>query len=266
MSDHDFERPGAVVHADPAEWPYHVPPPEAPPPAQLRDEQSEDTVVVTTNAAVRRPRALGALQMVMVAGAVGALLGGIVMAAVMQPEPEAVSIPITLDTFPRTFMGADRNDLNLRDAGFGPTVERLDREFTKQLESFRFAYGGRGAVFGYGRLITLTIVDGILTPGVPREGQLDLTGRVRETRRLVSLNTPLVSCTFEPQPNLDPDRGIEELGMFSTIGHTECVLVDRARNLSLRLADNPAVEGSDSVESASAFSTELEGLHAQLIG
>lgn len=265
MSDHDFERPGALPHPDRAEWPYQVPAPDAPPPAPLREAQSEETVVVTTEA-VRRPRAPGTLQVAMAAGALGALLGGIVMAAVLQPEPEAVPIPITLDTFPRTFMGADRNDLNLRDAGFGPTVQRLDREFMKQLESFRFAYGGRGAVFGYGRLITLTIVDGILTPGVPREGQLDLTGRVRETRRLVSLNTPLVSCTFEPEPNLDPDRGIEELGQFSSIGHTECVLVDRARNLSLRLADNPAVLGSDSVESASTFSTELEGLHAQLIG
>lgn len=200
----------------------------------------------------------------LVAGVVGALLGGALVAAWMQPEPDVAPIPITLDTFPREIMGEERNDLMLRDAGFGPTVTRLDREFEDQLAAFRFAYGGRGATFGYGPRFTLTIVDGIVAPKVPREGELDLAGRVRETRRIISWNTSQVSCTFEPQPILDPDRGMEEFGEFSGIGRTDCVLVDRERNLSLRLAHSSTTKGADSVETAATFSAALEGLHEQL--
>ncbi len=202
----------------------------------------------------------------LVATVIGALLGGGVIALLMQPEPDAPSVPISLDTFPQQFMGSERNDLALRDAGFGPTVERLDKEFEDQLAAFQFAYGGRGATFGYGPRYALTIVDGILTPRVPREGELDLAGRVRETRRIISLRTSQVSCTFEPQPVLDPDRGMEEFGEFSDIGHTDCVLADRDRNLSLRLAHSPTTRGADSIETASTFSSALTNLHAQLTG
>lgn len=210
----------------------------------------------------RRPRAW---VVSLVAGVVGALLGGSFVAVMMQPEPSAVRIPITLDTFPREFMGSQRNDLELREAGFGPTVERLDDEFEEQLAAFRFAHGGRGATFGYGRLITLTIVNGILAPDVPREGEMDMGGRVRETRRFVSLDTSTVSCTFEPEPVANADLGMEEFGEFTGIGRTECVLVDRERNLSLGVAHNSRVRGSTALEAASAFNEALEGLHAQLI-
>lgn len=265
MSDHDFERPGGVVRPEPNEWPYHVPTPEAPPGEPQREAEPAEAVMVAPDVDARRPPRVGVWTATLVAGVLGVLLGGVVMAVVMQPQQDAASIPISLDTFPQEFMGAERNDLDLREAGFGPTVERLDDEFEEQLSAFRFAHGGNGATFGYGRLITLTIVDGILAPGIPRQGEIDLAGRVRETRRLISLRTPTVSCTFEPQPVLNVDRGIEELGEFSSVGHTECVLVDRERNLSLRLAHNRTARGSDSFEAATTFRDALEGLHAQLV-
>ncbi len=266
MSESDFTRPGGLTRPEPGEWPYHVPTPDSAPTDQLHEaEQLEAVVVVTDDDGLRRLHSRPWV-VALAASVVGALLGGVFVAVALQPEPTAASIPVTLDIFPREFMGSERNDLQLRKAGFGPTVDRLDDEFEEQLAAFRFAYGGRGATFGYGRLVTLTIVDGIMTPGVPREGQMDLGGRVRETRRFASLNMATVSCTFEPQPVPNASLGMEEFGDLSGIGRSECVLVDRERNLSLRVAHNPRVRGSRALEAASTFSDALKGLHAQLIG
>jgi len=222
-------------------------------------------VVVATSDDQQRHRYPRTWVVALVVGVVGALGGGSFVVVMMQPEPSAARIPITLDTFPRNFMGFQRNDLELREAGFGPTVERLDDEFEEQLAAFRFAHGGRGATFGYGRLVTLTVVDGILAPDVPREGEMDSRGLVRETRRFVSLDTSTVSCTFEPEPVPNANLGMEDFGEFSGIGRSECVLVDEERNLSLRVAHNPRVRGATALEAASTFSDALEALHAQLI-
>ena len=265
MSDHDFERPGANARPESGGWPYHSPTPESAPADPLHETESLETVEVATSDDPPRRRYPRTWVVALAVGVVGALLGGSFVAVMMQPEPGAARIPITLDTFPREFMGSQRNDLELREAGFGPTVERLDDEFEEQLAAFRFAHGGRGATLGYGRLVTLTIVDGILAPEVPREGEMNMGGRVRETRRFVSLDTSTVSCTFEPEPVPNANLGMEDFGEFSGIGRTECVLVDQERNLSLRVAHNPRVRGSRALESASTFSDALEGLHAQLI-
>ena len=265
MSDHDFERPGAAEHPPLTGWPYHAPTPEAAPVDARRDAEPAETVAVeTTDEGRRRPRPRPWV-IALVGGVVGSLLGGVLVGMMMQPEPDAAAIPISLDTFPKEFMGSERNDLELRKAGFGPTVDRLDREFEEQLAAFRFAHGGRGATFGYGRLVTLTIVDGILSPGVPRVGEMDLGGRVRETRRFVSLDTASVSCTFEPQPVPNANLGMEDFGELSGVGRSECVLLDLERNLSLRAAHDPRVRGTTAPEAASAFSEALEDLHAQLI-
>lgn len=265
MSDHDFERPGANARPEFGGWPYHSPTPESAPADPLHETESLETVEVATSDDPPRRRYPRTWVVALAVGVVGALLGGSFVAVMMQPEPGAARSPITLDTFPREFMGSQRNDLELREAGFGPTVERLDDEFEEQLAAFRFAHGGRGATLGYGRLVTLTIVDGILAPEVPREGEMNMGGRVRETRRFVSLDTSTVSCTFEPEPVPNANLGMEDFGEFSGIGRTECVLVDQERNLSLRVAHNPRVRGSRALESASTFSDALEGLHAQLI-
>ncbi len=266
MSDHDFERPGAAEHPAPTGWPYHAPIPQAAPVDPRRSSEPPETVVVEIDGESRRRPRTRPWVIALVAGLVGSLLGGFFVAMMMQPDPGAASLPITLDTFPTEFMGSERNDLELRKAGFGPTVDRLDKEFQEQLAAFRFAHRGRGATFGYGRLVTLTIVDGILSPGVPRDGEMDLGGRVRETRRFVSLDTPSVSCTFEPQPVANASLGMEEFGDLSGIGRSECVLVDLARNLGLRAAHDPRVRGTTAQEAASAFSEALQELHAQLIG
>ncbi len=265
MSGSDFERPGAAVRPEPVEWPYHAPTPEDEPGAPFDDMEPLEADVVVETEGGSQPRRVRPWVVALVAGTVGALVGGVVMTATIRPEPGAPSVTVTLDTFPREFMGSERNDIQLREAGFGPTVERLNDEFEEQLAAHRFAHGGRGATFGYGRLIDLTIVDGILAPGVPRDGAMDLGGRVRETRRMISLDTSTVSCTFEPQPVINTSLGMEEFGDLSGIGRTECVLVDPDRTLSLRVAHNPRVRGSTAPGAAAEFSDALRDLHEQLV-
>lgn len=264
MAGHDFERPGAAAHPPSGEWPYHAPSLETPHEDRLHGAMHEDFVAVSM--ADEKPPMNGVRPWILVisAGVVGALLGGAVVGVMTWSEPDTSSVPITLDTFPREVMGATRNDLELREAGFGPTVERLDDEFEDQVTAFRFAYGGRGATLGYGRLVTLTIVDGIIAPGVPRTGEMDMGGRVRETRRLVSLDTRAVSCTFEPQPVQNADLGLDEFGTLSSTGRTECILNDVERNLGLRIAHSTMVRGSGASEAAERFSQALKKLHVQL--
>ncbi len=203
--------------------------------------------------------------MLAITAIVGVLVGGLTTLAVTQPDPMPEPIPITLATFPRELMGTQRNDLELREEGFQPTVDRLDEEFEEQLAAFRFAYGGDGATFGYGFFVELTIVDGIIAPGLPRDGEVDLAGGSRETRRMISLRSPATSCTFEPRPQLDPEFGIVNLGDFSSTGRSECTLVDRERNLSLRLSHNYFAPDSYAFEAAELFGAALENLHSQLV-
>lgn len=196
----------------------------------------------------------------------GAIAGGIWGVTASRAPPEPQPVPITLDTFPRELLGASRNDLALRDAGFGPTVERLDAEFEEQLAGFRFAHGGAGATFGYGRSLNLTVVNGVLPPPLPRDSAVNRDGRVTQTRRLVSLRTDDVSCTFEPKPVFNRQTGLEEPGDLTSDGLTDCVLVDPVRNLSLRLSQDEVPRGADAIDTSDVFRGELERLHRSLVG
>ncbi len=261
MSNQGFERPGGLPHPEPTTWPYTTPASE---PSSGGADQSTASPVEVTIMQQGSGRS-GRLGTALLAAVLGALLGGIVVAGVLRTETAPEPIPITLETFPDELLGADRNDLELRDAGFGPTVERMDAEFEEQLAAFRFAHGGDGATLGYGWLISLTIVDGIIAPSLPREGEVNGAGRAQETRRLVSLKSSTTSCIFEPRPVFNLARGMDDVGDFQGDGRTECVLVDRERNLSLRLVQNKWARDSDAFETATLFRDELERLHAQLI-
>lgn len=91
-------------------------------------------------------------------------------------------------------------------------------------------------------------------------------GRVTQTRRLVSLRTDDVSCTFEPKPVFNRQTGLEEPGDLSSDGLTDCVLVDHAHNLSLRLAQDEVPRGTDAIDTSDTFRRELERLHRSLVG
>lgn len=257
MSDELFEPPGGSQRPDPAGWIYDVPSPE---------EQTPTTELTETmEAGPAGPRRNSPIATGVVFALLGALMGAGIVGFVTRTGPEPQPVPITVDTFPREVLGVERNDLELRRAGFGPTIARLDAEFEAQLAAFRFSYEGDGATFGYGWLIDLTVVNGILASEVPREGELDMGGKARQPRRLVSLQTGTTSCTFEPRPSFSPSSGVDDLGDFSSFGRTQCVLRDRERNLSLRLNHNGWARNSNAFETAREFRDELERLHAQLL-
>lgn len=261
MSDTGFERPGSHPHPPPEHWPYHVPTPEDAEPETfpgVTDEPAE----AHSGPPSRRLRLLAAAAVGVI---VGAALGAVWVSGVVREPPTPAPIPITINTFPRELLGASRNDILLRGAGFEPTLERLDAEFDEQRAAFRFAYGGDGASFGYGRLLTLTIVNGILSPSLPREGRIDRDGSSTQTRRIISLRRENVSCTFEPKPVANPELGVDDLGDLTSDGRTDCVLVDAERNLSLRIAHVQVAQGQDAFDSATEFHDELERIHASLI-
>ncbi len=195
----------------------------------------------------------------------GAALGAVWVSGVIREPSSPEPIPITVNTFPQELLGAQRNDLLLRGASFEPSLERLDLEFEEQRAAFRFAYGGDGASFGYGRLLTLTIVNGLLTPDIPRDGRIDSIGRAVQARRMISLRTIDVSCTFEPKPTTDPATGMDRLGDFTSDGRTDCVLVDLERDLSLRINHAQVARGEDAFDSATTFRDELHRIHANLV-
>lgn len=262
MPGNEFERPGVDPRPAPDHWPYHVPTPDEPPTEVVfHDASTFEPVHGTTRP--ERFRFLMALAVGVIAGAVA---GGFWVAVALRPPPAPQPVPISLDTFPEELLGEKRNDISLRDGGFGPTVERLDAEFAEQLEDHRFAHGGDGATFGYGRLLELTVVNGLLSPALPRGSARNRDGKVTQTRRLISLRAGDVSCTFEPLPIRNPATALEEAGDLTSGGHTDCVLVDRERNLSLRLAQRHVERDADAIATSAAFRDELERLHTELAG
>lgn len=260
MSDRGFQRPGSETRPQPEHWPYHAPSPEARSP-EVPDVTAE-AVDAHSGPPSRRMRLLAAATAGVI---VGAALGAVWVSGVVREPASPPPIPITLNTFPRELLGSSRNDVLLRGAGFEPTLERLDSEFDEQRDAFRFAYGGEGASFGYGRLLTLTIVNGILAPSLPRDGAVNWSGRASQTRRIISLRTDDVSCTFEPKPVANEDRGVDELGDLRSDGRTDCVLVDAERDLSLRISHVQVAQGQDALVSATRFRAELERIHAGLV-
>ncbi len=261
MSDRGFERPGSPARPVPEHWPYHSPTPAEQSAGLVLDVASESDPK-HSGPPSRRIRLLTAAAIGII---VGAALGAVWVSGTVREPAVPPPIPITVDTFPRELLGAQRNDIPLRRAGFGPTLERLDSEFQEQLSAFRFAYGGDGATFGYGRLLTLTIVNGILPPNLPRDGAVAWNGRASQTRRMISLRTTTLSCTFEPKPVSDPESGIDLLGDFTSDGRTDCVLVDASRDLSLRITHVQVAKGEDAFDSATSFRDELQRIHAGLV-
>lgn len=260
MSDRGFERPGDLARPAPEHWPYHTPTPEEPTP------NAAPNISVATQPPGPPTRRLRLL----VAGAIGVLagvaLGGVWVSGIVREPAAPAPTPITVETFPRQLLGTPRNDITLRDAGFRPTIERLDSEFQEQLSAFRFAHGGDGATLGYGRLMTLTIVNGVLSPTLPREGSVGGDGRPPQSRRLVSLRTAETSCTFEPKTIVDGKTGLADLGGLNSDGRTDCVLVDSQRNLSLRIAHVEVARDVDALDSATSFRDELQTIHQQILG
>ncbi len=264
MSDRQFERPGDAPRPTPENWPYHSPTPEPFPQSALAADVPDNGQAPHPEVdGLRRPW-FRLLVVGVISAMAGAVVGGLWVAQVMGEPPAAQPVPITPDTFPRKLFGVQRNDIKYREKGFPPAVERLDAEFQKQLAAHRFSYGGDGATFTYGLLFELSIVNGLLVPDLPRDGIVDQNGRATETRRMISLRSDEVSCTFEPAFVTRTESGIDELGDFRSSGRTDCVLVDTVFNLSLRIAHVRDARDIDAFDAASLFRDELQVLHAGL--
>ena len=209
----------------------------------------------------------------MVIGLAGLFVGTVAGALSVQHPPGA-PISITVATFPREVLGQARDDLESRETGSLPVLERLDAEFEDQRAGHRFAHGGDGATFEYGGVHALTIVNGFLVVTIPTAGDPP-TGNMA---RLVSLRSTQTSCVSE-QPVREFERRPPELGTASGVDAaagpastsrpespfvwTDCVFVDRDRMLTLRLVGpGPA---KDILGTASQFRDELQKIHADLI-
>ncbi|MCC2594711.1 hypothetical protein LKO27_15010 [Tessaracoccus sp. OS52] len=203
------------------------------------------------------------------AGVAGLLCGGLLTTAILTaPTGEVTPVPITPDTFPRTVLGLERDDLWYRDAGRNPVVDRLDDQFDAQVAHHRFAYGGDGATLSYTigtGGVRLTIVNGLLPRPLPSDGaRLFGTGGpvVRAT-----LEEDEVACTADVTQSLEyttegwPADGWDDPPL---LGRSTCLLVDQDRNLSLRLVE-VSLRPSDVVATAEAFSAELRRLHKDLV-
>ncbi|MGV8845965.1 hypothetical protein [Tessaracoccus sp.] len=266
MSDRQFERPGVPPRLKPTNWPYHPPTPEAPPQSWLEADAPESGAAADPGADELRRRWFRLLVVAVLSAMLGAVVGGVWVAQMLDTPPQPEPVPITLDAFPRELFGAQRNDIKYREKGYPPTVERLDTEFQKQLAAHRFSYGGDGATLNYGLLFELSIVNGLLAPDPPRDGIVDQNGRATERRRLLLLHSGEMSCTFEPEFVTNTKSGIDELGDFMSDGRTTCVMVDTVRHLSLRIAHVRDARDVDAFDAATSFRDELLILHANLTG
>ena len=216
------------------------------------------------------PRLSGAL----LVGVVGFVIGAAAGSSTIHPSPES-SIPITVATFPHEVLGMVRDDLEFRDTGSRPILQRLDDEFEDQRAGHRFAHDGDGATQQYGGAYALTIVNGFLTVTIPTSG--DPPAGV--TPRLVSLRSANTSCVSEQPVREFHGRAKESettSGVAAASGPastprthrqsvwTDCVLIDKERNLSLRLAG--PVPAHDIIRTSSQFRDELQKIHTSLIG
>ncbi|MDO5734836.1 MAG: hypothetical protein Q4P15_00010 [Propionibacteriaceae bacterium] len=266
MSDSPFQRPGSEPRssqenregttAHPTEFNTVDLRAATPAPRESRSPQPRGT---------RRAGALAA------AGLVGALAGGLGVAAFTVGPPRPDPLQLTVDQFPREVFGEEREDLQFRDTGSKAVIQRLDAAFQHQLTAHRFAYGGDGAEFRYGHLMALTIVNGRLAPAVPVAGG----GVDWEATTVVSLQSGDTSCVAEPpevhgdrppiEITLEPGTGTVEMYENDNMVWTDCVLVDTVNNLSLRLSGRLPLEVGDVINASRLNRDELRRIHATLI-
>lgn len=266
MSDAPFQRPGSEPRSTQESWDSSSAYTAEPATVDLRIPESpsrESSLTGTT-----RARRTGAL---VATGLMGALAGGLGVAAFTVGSPGQDAFPLTVDSFPREVFGEAREDLQFRDADAKAVIQRLDVAFQNQLKAHRFAYGGDGAKFDYGQRLTLTIVNGRLTPTVP-VGE-DRTDWERPT--VVSLQSADTSCVAE-LPEVDGDSPPMEIPVEPGTGTvvmyeddhtvwTDCVLVDTKNNVSLRLSGRMPLEAKDIINASGLNRDELRRIHASLI-
>ncbi|MDO5734837.1 MAG: hypothetical protein Q4P15_00015 [Propionibacteriaceae bacterium] len=196
----------------------------------------------------------------MAIGGAGFVVGG--LAAVVltnlyfaKPAP----LTIALDTFPEYILGLQRVDIQDRT---GDTRPQLEAAVMDGLDDFRFAYGGDGAEVDYEGGLTLAIVNGHLTPGLPSGNRV---GFDDGSPRLISFEANPVKCVFVPVVDLYESAVLATPSDLTASGLTDCVLVDPKRNLSLRLANHTDGFRGDAIQVANKFADVLERTHAGLV-
>lgn len=254
MSDSPFQRPGSVPRPATRAWQdtpsggeWHTAPIVAAPARPIVPEVRR-----------RRERRLW-----LASGVAGCVLGGVavgVLSSLYFADPEPVTI--STETFPEFILGFKRLDAKARDAGDGDTVARMVADLESQVGDFRFAYGGDGAALDYEGSLTLTIVNGRLSPGLPSENRGEFGAN---SPRLVSLVSGGVSCVFEPMVGLYDGAVLHVPPDLSASGLTDCVLVDEERNLSLRLVNHTDTFPTNAIETARSFAGVLERTLADLV-
>ncbi len=261
MSDEPFQRPGSEPMVDVA--PSNTP-------AAVWQADTEPIVLTPPleplpphSPSGRTHRGSGARNGLVI-GLAG-LLAGLAFGALFIDPPEVTPLAITRDAFPREVFGQQRDDY------LKPNVEVLDAQLKDQVEGYRFAYGGDGAKFGYGKY-ALTIVNGRMSTVLPTASGADDW----ETPWVVSLRSSTTRCasenpTQDEPPPLDLTEILDDdskdvfywLERGRTEAATECVLLDENRNLSLRLEGSGWVENN--LKTAGTMRDELEQIHAELI-
>ncbi|MEO7586423.1 MAG: hypothetical protein ABIS84_00185 [Arachnia sp.] len=225
---------------------------------------------IDSSAAPRRPggpesRRVAVAAALSVGIVAGALVGGPWGLGATRDSPSPDAIPVTRDTFPQVLLGETRDDSGPRNGSSNAAADRLDAAFERQLVAYRFSHGGDGATLRYGGRLSLTIVNGVLTPSVPRLGSIGSNWRINDPRRVVSLRSSDVRCVFEPEASPDGITAIGDLGGLESDGRTECVLLDAERHLSLRIEEVGASRGAGAVATAHSFRDELQRIHADLV-
>lgn len=198
-----------------------------------------------------------------------ALLTGFTVGAVAIDRPDPPAFPLTVQTFPRELLGKLRNDIEWREGRSEAVTKRLDTNFEDQLKAYEFAYGGEGAKLSYGNFYHLTILNGRLTTMVPTADVSDWEDPI-----VVSLKSTTTNCVSSQPPavepyeaSLDPDPLITDedgniIHQIRDLAWTDCVLHDKARNLSLRIEGS--WDSDDILASAGTIRDELERIHADL--
>ena len=260
MSDESFRRPGSEPVVD-------LPPPNA---RAAVWQPDTEPIVETPAPSLHAPhlpsipgRSVSRVRNGIAIGLAGMLVGLVVGAMFIDP-PAATPLAITRDTFPREVFGQQRDGYST------PIVEGLDAQLQDQMDGYRFAYGGDGARFHYGKY-ALTIVNGHMSTVVPIESD----AASGETPWVVSLRSGQTLCVSQNPPQNEPPRlDLSDiladnskdvffwLDESRTQARTECVLYDDSRNLSIRLEGSGWLENT--LQTAGLLRDELAHIHADL--